>query len=289
VTNKKSALGKGLGALIPDSAVEEKEREKELNNDNVLEIDINKITPNEMQPRKTFDEEKLHQLSQSIKENGIIQPIIVTKEKDFYIIVAGERRWRAAKLAGLKKVPIISRTLSDKEIMELSLIENLQREDLNPIEEALAYKRLTEEFNLTQEEVSNKVGKSRPAITNSLRLLNLDKRIQNYLTEGTISEGHGRVLAGIEKNEVQYELAKKIIDEGLNVRQTEKLSKTFEASKKRVKNEISKNLYIKDIEDKFKTILGTKVTINDGKKKGKIEIEYYSEEDLQRIIDILDK
>jgi ParB family chromosome partitioning protein len=289
VANKKSALGKGLGALIPDSAVEEKEREKELNNDNVLEIDINKITPNEMQPRKTFDEEKLHQLSQSIKENGIIQPIIVTKEKDFYIIVAGERRWRAAKLAGLKKVPIISRTLSDKEIMELSLIENLQREDLNPIEEALAYKRLTEEFNLTQEEVSNKVGKSRPAITNSLRLLNLDKRIQNYLTEGTISEGHGRVLAGIEKNEVQYELAKKIIDEGLNVRQTEKLSKTFEASKKRVKNEISKNLYIKDIEDKFKTILGTKVTINDGKKKGKIEIEYYSEEDLQRIIDILDK
>jgi ParB family chromosome partitioning protein len=173
--------------------------------------------------------------------------------------------------------------------MELSLIENLQREDLNPIEEALAYKRLSEEFNLTQEEISNKVGKSRPAIANSLRLLNLDKRVQNYLTEGTISEGHGRVLAGIAKNEIQYELAKKIIEEGLNVRQTEILSKTFEMNKKKVKNEISKNLYIKDIEDKFKTILGTKVTINNGKKKGKIEIEYYSEDDLQRIIDILDK
>ena len=287
MTNKKSALGKGLGALIPEGAEDEKiiKSDKEQTN----EVDINSITPNEKQPRKNFDEEKLMQLAKSIKENGLIQPILVTKENDFYTIVAGERRWRAAKLAGLKKIPIICKKLTEKEVMELSLIENLQREDLNPIEEALAYKRLADEFKLTQEEISNKVGKSRPVITNSLRLLNLDERVKNYLIDGTISEGHGRVLAGIEKKEIQYEIAKRIIDEGLNVRQTEKITQKAPQKRETDKNEKEKNIYIKDIENKFKNLLGTKVTISNGRKKGKIEIEYYSEDDLQRIIDILEK
>lgn len=279
---KKSALGKGLGALIPDmdnEIVSDK-------NQGILEIDINKVTPNKFQPRKNFDEEKLQELSQSIKENGIIQPIIVNKSGKFYNIIAGERRWRAARIAGLKTVPVIEKDLTEKEIMEISLIENLQREDLNPIEEALAYRRLMDEFSLTQEEISVRVGKSRPVIANSLRLLNLDKRVIQYIVEGTISEGHGRVLAGIDSFELQYELAKRIIDDGLNVRQTEKLAKSLNDNKGKKKEKVKTDIYIKEIEDRLKTVLGTKVTINKGNKKSKIEIEYYSNEDLERILDI---
>lgn len=279
---KKSALGKGLGALIP----EVDEAKLNIDRSGILEIDINYIAPNENQPRKNFDEEKLNTLSQSIKEKGIIQPILVTKDGEYYTIIAGERRWRAAKLAGLKKVPIIEKKLSDIEVMEISLIENLQREDLNPIEEAMAYKRLVDEFSLTQEEISKRVGKSRPAVANSLRLLNLDPKVANYLVEGTLSEGHGRLLVSIDNHDMQYEVAKKIIDESLNVRQTEKLIKKLNEKKPVNPNKEKKDIYIREIEEKLKSVLGTKVSINKSRKKGKIEIEYYSEDDLQRILDL---
>lgn len=279
---KKSALGKGLGALIP----EVNETKLNIDKNGILEVDINYIAPNESQPRKNFDEEKLHTLSQSIKEKGVIQPILVTKDGEYYTIIAGERRWRAAKLAGLKKMPVIEKKLSDIEVMEISLIENLQREDLNPMEEAMAYKRLVDDFSLTQEEIAKRVGKSRPAIANSLRLLNLDPKVANYLVEGTLSEGHGRMLVSIDDFDLQYEVAKKIIDESLNVRQTEKLIKKLNEKKpvnpKKEKNDI----YIREIEEKLINVLGTKVSINKSRKKGKIEIEYYSEDDLQRILDI---
>lgn len=279
---KKSALGKGLGALIP----EVDEEKLDIDKNGILEVDINYIAPNEKQPRKNFDEEKLIALSQSIKVNGLIQPILVTKNGEYYTIIAGERRWRAAKIAGLKKIPVIEKKLSDIEIMEISLIENLQREDLNPMEEAMAYKRLVDDFSLTQEEISKRVGKSRPAIANSLRLLNLDSRVANYIVEGTISEGHGRMLVSIDDKNMQYEIAKKIIDESLNVRQTEKLIKKLNEKKVVRDKKEKKDIYIKEIEEKLKNILGTKVIINKSRKKGKIEIEYYSEDDFQRIMDI---
>ncbi len=279
---KKSALGKGLGALIP----EVDESKLNIDKSGILEVDINYIAPNENQPRKSFDEEKLNALSQSIKDKGVIQPILVTKDGEYYTIIAGERRWRAAKLAGLKRIPVIEKKLSDIEVMEISLIENLQREDLNPMEEAMAYKRLVNEFSLTQEEIAIRVGKSRPSIANSLRLLNLDSKVANYLVEGTLSEGHGRMLVSIDNHELQYEIAKKIIDESLNVRQTEKLIKKINGKKPATQRKDKKDIYIKEIEDKLKDILGTKVSINKSRKKGKIEIEYYSEDDLQRILDI---
>lgn len=281
---KKSALGKGLGALIPDTNNNE---DKEIESKNIIkEININIIVPNRDQPRKDFDEEKLTSLSESIKENGIIQPIVVVKDKEFYKIVAGERRWRAAKMAGIKKVPIIEKKLNDKEVMELSLIENLQREDLNPIEEAEAYKKLIEEFNLTQEAISSKVGKSRPVIANSLRLLNLHDKVKQYIIESTISVGHGRLLLEISEKEKQFEAAKKIIDDGLNVRQTEKLIKEILEKKENKKTPVKKDIYLKEMEDRLKNALGTKVFISKGKKKGKIEIEYYSQEDLERLIEM---
>jgi ParB family chromosome partitioning protein len=283
MATKKSALGKGLGALIPEMS---NNKEEGLKN-GIIEVDINEIAPNEEQPRKNFDEEKLNSLADSIREHGIIQPIIVKKEGEYYKIIAGERRWRAARLAGLKKIPVIEKEMTEKDVMEVSLIENLQREDLNPIEEALAYKKLLDEFKLTQEDIAVRIGKSRSAIANSLRLLNLDKRIINYIIDGTLSEGHGKILAGIEDLELQYDIAKKIIDEGLNVRQTESLIKNLNSRKEKTKQKPKKELYIKDLESRLKAVLGTKVTINKGRKKGKIEIEYYSEEDLQRIINML--
>jgi ParB family chromosome partitioning protein len=279
---KKSALGKGLGALIP----EVNEKKLDIDKNGILEVDINYIAPNENQPRKNFDEDKLNILSQSIKEKGVIQPILVTKDGEYYTIIAGERRWRAAKLAGLKKIPVIEKKLSDIEVMEISLIENLQREDLNPMEEAMAYRRLVDEFSLTQEEIAIRVGKSRPSIANSLRLLNLDSRVANYIIDGTLSEGHGRMLVSIDNVDLQYEIAKKIIDESLNVRQTEKLIKKLNEKKPFNEKKEKKEIYIKEIEDRLKNVLGTKVTINKTRKKGKIEIEYYSEDDLQRILDI---
>jgi ParB family chromosome partitioning protein len=282
--NKKYGLGKGLGALIPEDKVEYKNDKK----DTVNVIEINLIKANDGQPRKSFDEEKIIQLSQSIKDHGVIQPIILKKVDETYTIVAGERRWRAAKLAGIKEVPAIVMELNDKEVLEISLIENIQRQDLNPIEEATAYKRLIEDFHITQEELSNRIGKSRVAVTNCLRLLNLDNRVQEYIIDGVISEGHGRVLLSIEDKELQYKLAQSIIDEKLSVRETERLIKALSIEKKKVTNkENIQNIYYIDIKEKLETLFGTRVSLMDKKNKGKIEIEYYSQDDLKRILDIL--
>lgn len=276
---KKSALGKGLEALIPNIDVTPQK-------DGVIEININEIEPNNDQPRKKFDEDKLQQLANSIKEHGIVQPVIVSREGEYYKLIAGERRWRAARLAGLKKIPAITKEFTEREIMEISLIENIQREDLNAVEEAAAYKRLIEEFNMTQEEIADKIGKSRSAVANILRLLNLDERVKNYIIDGVLTEGHGRALITLTNNEVQYEAAKKIIDENLNVRQTEKLVKIIQKGKS-IKQSKKNDPYINDIQEKLKNALGTKVSINHGRKKGKIEIEYYSFDDLERIMDII--
>ena len=280
---KKHGLGRGLGALIPEQ--EEKSNEEEKKS---LMIDINSIKPNSEQPRKTFDEEKILALSESIKEYGIIQPLVLNKIDNNYIIVAGERRWRAAKKAGISEVPAVIMNLSDKEILEISLIENIQRQDLNPIEEAVAYKKLMDEFSLTQEELSTRIGKSRTAITNTLRLMNLDARAQEYIIDGVLSEGHGRALLGITDKELQYKTAQKVIDEKLSVRQLEAIVKQLGREKvEKEKKEDIYSPYYKDIESRFENLLGTKVNIDAKKNKGKIEIEYYSEDDLQRIIDIL--
>jgi ParB family chromosome partitioning protein len=283
--NKKFGLGKGLGALIPEEKVEEKSVDKETG---INSININLIKANEDQPRKNFDEEKIIQLSESIKEHGIIQPIILKKEKDTYNIIAGERRWRAAKIAGVKEIPAIIMDLSDKEVLEISLIENIQRQDLNPIEEAIAYKKLIDDFKLTQEQLSARIGKSRTAIANCLRLLNLDKRVQDYLIDGVITEGHGRAILSIEDKDLQYEIAQGIIDKELSVRETERFIKSISVEKKINKNESKdQNPYYIDIKDKLENLFGTNVLLMDKKNKGKIEIEYYSQEDLQRILDIL--
>ncbi|MBV4420026.1 ParB/RepB/Spo0J family partition protein [Clostridium tyrobutyricum] len=281
--NKKYGLGRGLGALIPDDILNNSDTETI-----VKKINIDSISANEEQPRKNFDESKIVQLSQSIKEHGIIQPLILNRETENYIIVAGERRWRAARLAGLKEVPAIVMNLSDRDILEISLIENIQRQDLNPIEEAIAYKKLINDFKLKQEELANKIGKSRTAITNCMRLLNLDSRVQDYLINGLITEGHGRTLLTLEDKNSQYEFAKSIIKNDLTVRQVEKLVKDIKHNKKNIGNRQStSNPYYVDIEEKLKELFGTKVILNDKKNKGKIEIEYYSPDDLQRILDIL--
>lgn len=281
---KKFALGKGLSALIP----EEMEEAIEINNNTL--ISINKIKSDSEQPRKTFDSEKIAELTESIKTHGIIQPLILRKDaEDRYVIVAGERRWRAAKLAGLKEVPAIIMELSDRDILEISLIENIQRQDLNPIEEALAYKRLLNDFEITQEELSKRIGKSRVAISNTMRLTNLDSRVQQYLIEGIITEGHGKVLLTIDDGQIQYELAQQVIDEKLSVRELERLIKRISEKKNdsvsSVDNEI--NPYYKDIKNQLQNYFGTKVNISSKKNRGKIEIEYYSEDDLQRILDII--
>lgn len=284
---KTGVLGKGLSSLIPENDFQDS------NNEQVISIDINLIKPNKDQPRKHFDNEKLIELANSIKEHGIIQPIVVRKENQFYVIIAGERRWRAAKLLNLKEVPIIVKELSDVEVVQISLIENIIREDLNPIEEATAYNKLLNDFNLTQEEISKQVSKSRSAIANSLRLLNLDERIQGYLIEGVLSEGHGRAILALENKEDQYVVAQKVIDENLNVRQTELLVRNYYKDDnnkyKKINNKSENDIYYKDIRTKLENHFNTKVCIsNNSKNKGKIEIEYYSPEDLQRIIEILD-
>ena len=279
---KKSALGKGLSALIPENIEEEVFDEKA-----ITTISMNLIRADKEQPRKNFDPDKILELSESIKQHGVIQPIILRKENDTYVIVAGERRWRAAKTLGLKEIPAIVMDLTSKEVVEISLIENIVREDLNPIEEALAYKRLIKEYNLTQEEISKKISKSRSAIANCMRLLNLDNRVQQYIIEGVISEGHGRAILAIEDKNLQYEISQKVIDEELNVRQTEKYIKNYSMEKKKTVGK-SLNPYYKDLESKLENYFNTKVSLNSkNKNKGKIEIEYYSEEDLQRILDLL--
>ncbi|RXM57653.1 ParB/RepB/Spo0J family partition protein [Clostridium tetani] len=281
--SKKSVLGKGLGALIPDEI-----QKKEIERKNTLPIES--IKSNDNQPRRSFDEEKISELSQSIKEFGIIQPIIVKKIANGtkYEIVAGERRWRAAKLAGLEEVPVIIKELSNREVLEISLIENIQREDLNPIEESKAYQELLNSFNLTQGDLSKKLGKSRVTITNSLRLLNLDARVQEMLIRELITEGHGRALLAIKDINIQFEIAQKIIINKLSVRETERVVKSLNKKEETKDSIVSKNNpYYEDIKNRLEDFFQTKVKIDNKNNKGKIEIEYYSEEDLQRIIDIL--
>ncbi|WP_332830806.1 ParB/RepB/Spo0J family partition protein [Clostridium perfringens] len=283
---KKFGLGKGLGALIPeDNNIKEEKKEKS----GIINIELKDIKANKKQPRKFFDNNKLNELAESVKEHGIIQPLILKKEEKGYSIIAGERRYRAAKIAELTEVPALIMDISDEKLLQVSLIENIQREDLNPIEEGLAYERLLKEFALTQEELSKTMGKSRTTITNTMRLLKLDDRVKEYVMEGVISEGHGRAILPLE-NEAQYEIAQKIIDNSLSVRETEKLVKKIlndAVEEKTSERRKPLNPYYKDVRDKLQDHFGTKVNLNANKNKGKIEIEYYSEEDLQRILDII--
>jgi len=281
--NKKFGLGKGLGALIPEQDM----LEEEFQNGQSVLIDINQIKPNSEQPRKNFDEAKIMELTESIKQHGLIQPLVVKKEDENYIIVAGERRWRACKKAGINEVPAVIMDLTDSQVLEISLIENIQRQDLNPIEEALAFKKLITDFNLTQDELSMRIGRSRTAITNTMRLLNLDDRVKEYVMEGIISEGHGRTLLAVINKDKQYTLAQKVIDEKLSVRQLEALIKSLGKEKTKASNPET-NPYYNDIKNRLQNHFGSKVNINAKKNKGKIEIEYYSEDDLQRILDMID-
>ena len=293
----KMSLGKGLDALFPSNVNVETLGDKKESFDaseNIIEMKINSIEPNVNQPRKNFDDDKIEDLAESIKVHGVLQPIIVTKKGDYYQIIAGERRWRASKKAGLKTIPAIVREYDEKKIREVALIENLQRQDLNAIETAKAIKELMEEHSLTQEEISKTLGKSRSAIANTLRILNLDERVQELVVSGKISEGHARTLASIESPQKQYKLAMEIINLDLNVREAEEMTriekeKTANTGKK--KKEVSKlEIIYKDIENRLKRALGTKVSFKPlTKSKGKIIIEYFSSEELERILEILEK
>ena len=289
-------LGKGLDALIPSSLeVESKPKEtkekKESKGEGTPEtyVKITMVEPNREQPRKNFDEDALQELSESIKQFGLLQPILVQQRDNYYEIIAGERRWRAAKLAGLKEVPVIIKNLTEQEIVEISLIENIQREDLNPIEEAQAYKKLLTEFNLKQDEVAERVSKSRTAVTNSMRLLKLSDEVQQMVIDDMISTGHARALLAVEDKEQQYLLAQRIFDEKLSVREIEKIVKSLgkPAKPKKEKN-ISLDIVYQDLEEKLKQKLNTKVSISGkGDGTGKIEIEFYSHDDLDRILDMI--
>jgi len=299
----KRGLGKGLDSLIPASASVSKTESTSKNtkideavaNGIVTMVKIGKIKNNESQPRKKFDEDAIEELSDSIKQYGIITPLVVQDRNTYYEIIAGERRWRAAMKAGLKEVPVIIKNYTEVEIAEISLIENLQREDLNPIEEALAYKRLIEEFNLKQDEVAEKVSKSRTVVTNSIRLLKLDERVQQMVIEDQLSTGHARALISIEDKEKQYELAQKAFDEKCSVREVEKMVKALGATKvKKTTPKIDKSLMAvyQSIEEQLKQKLDTKVSISPSAKNdgsGKLEIEFYSHDDLEKIMDLLNK
>lgn len=284
-------LGKGIAALIPeDDEVKVKEVIKEVIVKEPADINVklSLIEPNKEQPRKAFDEDALIELSESIKQYGVLQPLLVQKKGDYYEIIAGERRWRAAKIAGLKEVPVVIKDYTTQEVMEIALIENIQREDLNPIEEARAYQRLISDYKLKQDELAERVSKSRASITNSLRLLKLDERVQDMVMEGKLSNGHARTIIGIEDPDKQYEIALKIFDEKLSVRETEKLMKTLNKPEKEPKKKHENDFVYRDIEDKMKRIMGTKVVIkNKDNNKGKIEIDYYSKEELERIYDMI--
>jgi ParB family chromosome partitioning protein len=287
-------LGKGLDALIPVSneTKTNKTVNKSAENEKAPEtlVKITSVEPNREQPRKNFDEEALNELAESIKQFGLLQPILVQDRKDHYEIIAGERRWRAAKLAGLKEVPVIIKNLTEQEIVEISLIENIQRENLNPIEEALAYKKLLNEFNLKQEEVAERVSKSRTAVTNSMRLLKLEEEVQKMVVDEQITTGHARALLGIEDGEQQIAVAKKIVDEKLSVRDIEKLVKDMNkpAKEKKAAKEKNVDFIYQDIEEKLKISLGTKVSVSAKENgAGKIEIEFYSHDDLERLLEIL--
>ena len=293
-------LGKGLDSLIPNALGETKTK-KETAAKSKTEttegeepqtlVKITKVEPNREQPRKNFDEDALQELADSIKQFGLLQPILVQDRKDYYEIIAGERRWRAAKLAGLKEVPVIIRNYTEQEIVEISLIENIQREDLNPIEEAQAYKRLLTEFHLKQDEVAERVSKSRAAVTNSIRLLKLNEEVQRMVVDEMISTGHARALLAVENPEEQYNLAERIVDEKMSVRDVEKLVKNLHkpAKSKKVDDKTMQVIY-QDIEEKLKQKLGRKVTVTSkGEGSGKIEIEFYNHEDLDRLLDVLNK
>ncbi|MEQ2540142.1 ParB/RepB/Spo0J family partition protein [Lachnospiraceae bacterium CLA-AA-H183] len=293
-------LGKGLDSLIPNALGETKTK-KETTVKSKTEttegkepqtlVKITKVEPNREQPRKNFDEDALQELADSIKQFGLLQPILVQNRKDYYEIIAGERRWRAAKLAGLKEVPVIIRNYTEQEIVEISLIENIQREDLNPIEEAQAYKRLLTEFHLKQDEVAERVSKSRAAVTNSIRLLKLNEEVQRMVVDEMISTGHARALLAVENPEEQYNLAQRIFDEKLSVRDVEKLVKNLHkpAKPKKVDDKTMQVIY-QDIEEKLKQKLGRKVIVTSkGEGSGKIEIEFYNHEDLDRLLDVLNK
>ena len=296
---KRNGLGKGLDSLIPNKSnkspsstekqnAKSEKQEKSTGTGEIL-VKINEVEPNREQPRKDFDEDSLMELADSIKQFGILQPLIVQKKKDYYEIIAGERRWRAAKIASVKEVPIIIKEYTNQEIVEISLIENIQRENLNPIEEAMAYKRLLEEFNLKQDEVAERVSKSRTAVTNSMRLLKLSERVQQMIVDDMISTGHARALLAIDDEEQQYMLANKIFDEKLSVRETEKLVKALKNPKKEVKKAKQEHMFVyTNLEEHMKNIIGTKVSVNPkANGKGKIEIEYYSEDELERIYDLI--
>ena len=308
---KRTGLGKGLGAIFGDevmeSAAEEQEakhqakskkaqepEKKEEDSDigKELMVKVTSIEPNREQPRKDFNEEAMGELAESMKVYGVLQPLLVQKKGDYYEIIAGERRWRAAKLAGLKEVPVVIREYTKQQTMEIALIENVQREDLNPIEEAKAYQRLIQEFELKQEEIAARVGKSRVTITNSMRLLKLDERVQEMLIQNQITGGHARARLTVEDGELQYKLAGKIIAENLSVREIEKIVKSLSKKKnpkeKNVEDE-SLALIFRDLEERMKSAMGTKVSINrKDKNKGRVEIEYYSESELERIVELIE-
>lgn len=292
---KKKGLGRGLEALFEEISVEipeeketvkkDKKTDKREDESGVLYADINDIKPNVHQPRKTFDEDKLEELASSIREHGIIQPVVLRSTDGGYEIVAGERRWRAARKAGIKKIPCVIRELTDEQNMLVAIIENMQREDLNPIEEAEGLSRMIEVYGLTQEQVSKGVGKSRPYITNSLRLLKLSDDVREMTREGKLTAGHARALAGIKDIEKQKKLALKAVKEGLSVRNIEKLA--GEPAKKKSKVKPEKNADVMRLEAELKDTLGTKVTLSSTGRKGKIEIEYYSRDELERLIELL--
>ena len=305
----KKGLGKGLGAIFGEDVVKENKEETEKKakakaeakaaeemdeKGRILMLKLDLVQPNKEQPRKTFDEEKINELAESIKNYGVLQPLLVQKNDSFYEIIAGERRWRAAKAAGLKEVPAVLKEYSKQEAMEISLIENVQRADLNPIEEALGYRQLIDKFGLTQEEIAVRVAKSRTAITNTMRLLKLDEQIQNMLVQGVITSGHARALLSLEDTQMQLKAAKEILDKKLSVRETERLVKRLQKEASGEKKEEKKKdetlaLIYQDLEDRMKSVMGTKVSIhNKDKNKGRIEIEYYSEAELERIVEMIE-
>lgn len=289
---KNRGLGKGLEALFSNSEIDTKEisveQTEESEEKGISFVDVNDIKPNQNQPRKTFDEEKLEELASSIKEHGLIQPVILRKSDKGYEIVAGERRWRACRKAGLKKLPCIVKELTDEQNMLLAIIENMQREDLNPIEEAEGLNQMITSFGMTQEQVSKSVGKSRPYITNALRLLKLPEQVRNFVSEEKLTTGHARAIAGIGDPEKQIQIAEYAVKNDLSVREIEKLIREENAAKKRSpRKKAEKSADVKRVEEDLKHIMGTKVNLSQSGKKGKIEIEYYSREELERLIDLL--
>ena len=314
MAGRKNGLGRGLDALLPEKKIVSSEnvrkpvtkptkkaemsvkadQKNESSNQKktAMMVKISNVEPNRDQPRKQFDEDALLELSESIKQYGVLQPLLVSDKKDYYEIIAGERRWRAAKLAGLKEVPVIVKEFSAQELVEISLIENIQREDLNPVEEAMAYKRLMDEFHLKQDTIAERVSKSRTAVTNSMRLLKLDDRVQQMLIDEMITTGHARTLLALDNKNMQLEVAAKVFDEKLSVRETERLVKELlNPAPKKPEKEIdeAQDLIYKNLEEKIKQIIGSKVAINrKSKDKGRIEIEYYSQEELERIVELLE-